>query len=113
MTEELKCQDGKYGYKYLGDLDEICSKYCEGSTENGEPIFASGDFPFRCRNCEHRDFDFCMFYKDLICFNKQSPFNCQADLNSDTIHGLELAEKQREATRNAFLKRNLPLKEGW
>jgi len=77
----------------------------------GEPIFATEDFPLHCKKCEDRDFDFCMRHKDLICFNEQDPFNCKADLLNDELYGSELLKKCIEATKNAFLKRNLPYKE--
>jgi len=108
-----KCQEGKYGCKYSGDLDETCPKYRQGSTENGEPVIASREFPTHCRNCEHRDFDFCLLYKDLICFNGQDPFDCKADLLGDRVFGLELLQKTRAVAKNAFQKRGIPFKEDW
>lgn len=105
---ESRCQKGEYGCKYCGDLDEICPKY-QRFTEDGEPI-TTKDFPLHCKDCECRDFNFCLFYTDLICFNEQDPFNCKADLTNDKLYGIELSEKCNEATKKAFLKRNLPYK---
>jgi len=106
----LRCQRGKDGCKYRGDLFEICPKY-QRITENGELIFAIKNFPLHCKDCEDRDFDFCLRYKDLICFNEQDPFNCKVDLSSDELYGIELMKKLNEATKKAFLKCNLPYKE--
>jgi len=108
---ESQCQEGKYGCKYSGDLYEICPKYRQGSTKNGEPILERKDFPHHCRDCEDRDFDFCLRFKDLICFNGQDPFDCKMDLLNDELHGIALGRKLREAMREAFLKREIPYKE--
>jgi hypothetical protein len=108
---ESKCQEGKYGCKYGGDLFEIYPKYWKGSTEDGEPIILKNEFPIYCINCKDRDFNFCLRYKDLICLNEQDPYNCKADLLHDKLRGIELSRKQTESMRNAFLKRNLPFKE--
>lgn len=108
---ESRCQEGKYGCKYRGDLFQCCEKYYEGSTEDGEPIIAEKDFPSYCKDCKDRDFDFCLRYKDLICYNNQDPYNCKADLLNDRLHGAELIKKYNDSLRNACLKRNLPFQE--
>ena len=110
---ELKCQQINHRCKYSGDLFEICTKYYKGSTENGEPIYSRFDFPHYCKECEDRDFDFCLRYTDLICFNEQDPFSCSADLKNDDFYGIELAKKTSDALKKAFIKRNLPYKEPW
>ncbi len=110
---ELKCQQGKDGCKYCGDLFEICTEYCKGSSENGEPIYSRLDYPHYCRDCKDRDFDFCLRYTDLICFNEQDPFDCRADLENDEFYGTELIRKTHDATKRAFLKRNLLYEEPW
>ena len=106
----MECQQGKYGCKYGGDLDEICPKYI-GYTKNGDPIFAKKDFPLYCKNCGDRDFDFCLRWKDLICFNEQDPFNCKANLLNDELYGEYLIKKRLKALKNACLKRNLLYRE--
>lgn len=105
---ELHCQDDRFGCKYSGDLFQCCPKYSLGSTEDGDPIFARKNFPLYCRDCIERDFDFCLLYRDLICFNEQNPLECKADLLNDKLCGEELIKKTMEATKRAFLKRNLP-----
>jgi hypothetical protein len=111
MSMESRCQEGKYGCKYSGDLYEICPTYCLGYTENGDKIFARKDFPLYCKDCNDRDSNFCLRYKDLICFNELDPFNCKADLLNDELYGIELAKKRDEALKNACFKRNVPYKE--
>ncbi|MDI6826820.1 MAG: hypothetical protein QMD36_06625 [Candidatus Aenigmarchaeota archaeon] len=71
-------------------MDEICPKYIKGSTEDGSPIILRKNFPLFCQECEDRDVDFCMQFKDLICFNEQDPFNCGTDLEKDNLSGTEL-----------------------
>lgn len=110
---ESKCQQGNHGCRYSGDLFEICTMYLRGSTENGEPIHNRQNFPHYCRECKDRDFDFCLRYRDLICFNEQDPFNCKAELEKDELYGIKLIEKTNDALKKAFLKRNLPYSEPW
>jgi hypothetical protein len=105
---ESRCQEDRYGCKYSGDLFDICPEYCQGATENGQPIIQRKDFPLRCKECKTRDFDFCIRFNDLICFNGQDPFNCKADLQNDKFHGIELMKKRDKTAKDAFLKRDLP-----
>jgi len=101
-----RCSEGRYGCKYRGDLFEVCGEYYRGHVD-GDPIYAEEEFPIHCKDCEHRDFDFCLFQSDLICFNEQDPFDCRADMSNDRIGGLELMQKQQEAIKKACLKRNI------
>ena len=98
-----KCTD----CKHAGDVHEICPRYLIGRAEDGSPIRRDYEYPSLCRDCPDRDSDFCMKFKDLICYNEQDPFDCKTDLEKDDLYGNELLRKHMEATEKALLKRGL------
>lgn len=85
---KTECNEGKRGCKYRGDLDEICGKYRKGVTPNGEPIWARDEFPLFCKACADRDFDFCVRFKDLICFNHSARANVNCSVLSEYLEFL-------------------------
>ncbi len=103
-----KCNEGRYGCKYLGDLPDICVKYHRGS-HNGNPIIAWNEFPMLCKECEHRELYWCKFQHDLICFAEQDPYNCMKDLSKDTLAGIELIAFRNQAIEKACEKWSSPI----
>jgi hypothetical protein len=102
---EIKCNTGKSGCKYRGDIVDVCIVYVQGSS-NGESIIANTEFPNRCKDCKYRDVDFCMRYGDVLCFANQDPFECKVDLLEDKIYGQDLIKKSSKALTKARRKRN-------
>ena len=102
---EIRCNEGKYGCKYRGDVVDICTEYVQGSS-NGESITANKEFPKRCKDCKYRDVDFCMRLGDVLCFANQDPFECKINLEEDKIYGQDLIDKSIKAVEEARRKRN-------
>ena len=105
MYMQIKCNEGKFGCPFRGDLPEICLDYRRGE-HNRDSIIAHVEFPALCRDCRDRDVDFCGRHGDLICLKNQNPYDCKIDLTNETIRGVALIQMSHDAIQEARLKRN-------
>jgi len=108
VAVSAKCNNGKRICKYLGDLPDICTKYCKGE-RNGDPIIDRNVFPMLCQECNDRDFYWCKRHSDLVCFIEQDPYYCKIDLTKDMLRGAELIKFRNEAIDKACKKWGSPL----